>query len=687
MSQRAIFPKTVGSWGPGSPLASMTRPATLALGFFLCSASPLAGEETRTWKSANGKFSVQATLIETNSSGVTLKRRDGTEVQVPLDALSDEDQQFVSKARLANASPVVRPDELGESVDLLSLVNADEATRGTWTRVEGQLVTGDDYRTQITVPHEIPLEYTLRMTVQLERGTDSLTVGLPMGNRVALMLIDSFDGKYTGVNTVDEMPIAGNPTSYRKRLITDNQKHELVFTVHRRHLRLTLNDRPVLDWVGLPSQLWYNARVWGEEDFPPHRIVLASWKSVWRIHSMELTPIDSSRWDQLPLSAASEPPSQSIALIETESGSGTGFVAGLNMVATNHHVIDQATCDEMRIYLGNDENPHRVERILAISEHDDLAVLEVKSDRRPLPIAWDGIFPKGEQVTIHGNPSIENKVLLRGASVSGTIQSMLRVDGQDYMQVAANVNPGSSGGPILNEAGQVVGVVVRKAVNEGVRFLRDAAEQFDAGGQPSRTSRNQGVALGIPGSVLNQMLQEIDESNSARARALTERHNVKAIIGRALIVARFDYLRLIGNTPDRLFHEAARRQVASRAAGATGTQAATRNQVSDGGLLPPPRVAAAIREYTASDPFRDELATRRETLNEQLDQLRDNALLDASARDKLTQLRVQLSKLQNFADEPSGTFARFERTVVQFGENLERVVESLTKQLESGQSP
>ncbi len=54
-----------------------------------------ASAETRTWKDKSGKFSIQAELVESDGTAVTLKKADGKVIKVPVDRLSDEDRQFL----------------------------------------------------------------------------------------------------------------------------------------------------------------------------------------------------------------------------------------------------------------------------------------------------------------------------------------------------------------------------------------------------------------------------------------------------------------------------------------------------------------------------------------------------------------------------------------------------------------
>ena len=639
--------------------------ATIVGGFFASDA--LA--ESRTWTSSDGKFSVDADLVETSFSAVVLRRADGKSIQVAIDQLCSADKQFLSKNRNSDSKWAFPKDEFGETVDLLPLIDVEKTLKGTWTRDGESLLTGKEIRTQINVPFEMPLEYELSATIQLEQGNNSFNFGLPIEDHTALFMIDGFNGALTGLNIVAGRPIRNNVTTYRKRLIEDNEPHEFVCTVHRRHASLSLDGVTIFDWTGRPNELWYHDVYWTPEDFPANRVVLGSWKTRWRLSKLNMRPILSSAWNDLSVASSKDSRKASIALIETETGSGSGFIAGRNLVATNHHVVAAATCDEIRVYLGDEDEPLSVNRILVSSEQDDLAILEVDTDHHPLPIAWDGSFPKGETVNVYGNPAIESNVILRGARVQGTVQSRLRMEGQDYMQIAANVNPGSSGGPVLNQSGQVVGVIVMKANGEGESFLRDASRRFDAGLESNQRKDAHGIALAVPGRTLIDRISDARHASSEAADVITVRHDAIAVVGRSLGVAGYDFLRMIGNAPQRVIAEGQSR----------------RAQESEF-AMPPAKICVKIREITHASLFTRELDMQRESVNKKLSQLAGRPWINAESRQSINELRAVLARLKKFADRPTGTFARFEGTASELGSELQRLAGVLRESLQESQA-
>jgi hypothetical protein len=138
-------------------------------------------------------------------------------------------------------------------------------------------------------------------------------------------------------------------------------------------------------------------------------------------------------------------------------GSGTGFAVGnAGVVVTSNHVVSE--CSDVRVRTAQGLVTARV---VAQSAAGDLAAI-----RLPQP-AGDGLEialadPElGAAVTVLGYPLTD----ILGADLrvtAGIVSSLsLRADSR-LMQISAPIQPGNSGGPVLNEAGAVVGVVAAK---------------------------------------------------------------------------------------------------------------------------------------------------------------------------------------------------------------------------------
>lgn len=163
--------------------------------------------------------------------------------------------------------------------------------------------------------------------------------------------------------------------------------------------------------------------------------------------------------------------------IRTEMGEGSGFLFERNMqtghLATAAHVVDRISNDQpIKVYfLGGTENQFSVNAtIIGIDTLRDIAFLRVHAPYLPEPIYFNpnariietlpvmiaGYPFGGLTATLGTVPSI---TLSRGAisSIKKSVGNTTTV-----LQFDANVNPGNSGGPVLNDQGEVIGIVSSK---------------------------------------------------------------------------------------------------------------------------------------------------------------------------------------------------------------------------------
>lgn len=136
-------------------------------------------------------------------------------------------------------------------------------------------------------------------------------------------------------------------------------------------------------------------------------------------------------------------------------GEGSGFIiASDGTILTNAHVVEDATDVTVRL---TDRREYKA-RVIGVDARTDIAVLKI--DGRDLPTVKLGDASKlrpGEWVVAIGSPfGFDNSVT--AGIVSATARTL--PDGQytPFIQTDAAVNPGNSGGPLFNMAGEVVGI-------------------------------------------------------------------------------------------------------------------------------------------------------------------------------------------------------------------------------------
>lgn len=149
-------------------------------------------------------------------------------------------------------------------------------------------------------------------------------------------------------------------------------------------------------------------------------------------------------------------PSQEGPEAERSLGSGV-IVDRKGYVLTNDHVIDGAT----KIQVAVDGDPtHYTARVIGIDKQTDLAVIKIDADH-PLPTARlgnsDGVRV-GDWVLAFGSPFSLSGTVTAGIVSAKNRQGIGQSQFQDFIQTDAAINPGNSGGPLVNLAGEVIGV-------------------------------------------------------------------------------------------------------------------------------------------------------------------------------------------------------------------------------------
>ena len=139
-------------------------------------------------------------------------------------------------------------------------------------------------------------------------------------------------------------------------------------------------------------------------------------------------------------------------------GSGSCFyLKNYDLFVTNYHVVEGFHTVAIH---DNDRNPY-LGRVVLVNPALDIALLAVDGDFSSLPelqLAGDDSLAIGGKIYVAGYPYGMPFTVTEG-SVSSPKQL---VSGKYYIQTDAAVNPGNSGGPMLNERNEVVGVTVSK---------------------------------------------------------------------------------------------------------------------------------------------------------------------------------------------------------------------------------
>ena len=168
-----------------------------------------------------------------------------------------------------------------------------------------------------------------------------------------------------------------------------------------------------------------------------------------------------------------------VVTVETESSFGSGAILSRNgYIVTNYHVIGAS--DKIYVRLGKEK------KVLAekvrVNKDYDLALLKISGENfKALQLGNSEQSATGDEIYAAGTPL--DKTL--GQTITrGIISGYRNWNGVNFIQNDVSVNSGNSGGPLLNEQGQIIGITTMKLVGKGI----------------------EGISFGIPANLVKEVL-------------------------------------------------------------------------------------------------------------------------------------------------------------------------------------
>jgi hypothetical protein len=151
-------------------------------------------------------------------------------------------------------------------------------------------------------------------------------------------------------------------------------------------------------------------------------------------------------------------PSTVLLVLEDANGQplslGSGFFVRDGEVVSNLHVVEGGARGYAKIV--GQKAKYEIEGVTAIDAERDLVLLKLSGARAPkLALGSSESAQVGEVVYAVGNPQG-----LEGTFSQGIVSSIREVGADKVLQITAPISPGSSGGPVLNGRGEVIGVSV-----------------------------------------------------------------------------------------------------------------------------------------------------------------------------------------------------------------------------------
>ena len=174
---------------------------------------------------------------------------------------------------------------------------------------------------------------------------------------------------------------------------------------------------------------------------------------------------------------------------------GSGFLVGDGKVASSYHVVEGAPRGYAN-FVGQ-KTKYDLRDVVAVDPERDLVVIEISASGVPvLPLGNSDTVQVGDVVYTVGNPQ-----RWEGTFSQGIVSSIREFQFGTVLQITAPISPGSSGGPVLNSAGEVIGIAV-STVRDGqnlnfavpANYLAALLERSSST-KPAAISRYDGGAL------------------------------------------------------------------------------------------------------------------------------------------------------------------------------------------------
>jgi S1-C subfamily serine protease len=150
-----------------------------------------------------------------------------------------------------------------------------------------------------------------------------------------------------------------------------------------------------------------------------------------------------------------------VVTLSTGIGTGSGFlISDDGYLLTNAHVVG----DDKEIRVRWSDGIETVAQVVRVSKERDTAIVKTNPrDRTPLALKRGAVTP-GQRVYAIGSPLGQ---MLQGTVSSGIISANRVIDGMRFIQSDTTISHGSSGGPLVDETGSVIGISTMGYLNDG----------------------------------------------------------------------------------------------------------------------------------------------------------------------------------------------------------------------------
>lgn len=196
---------------------------------------------------------------------------------------------FDGSATTSSSTAVVDPDGKPE-IDLLKLIDTKrDQVAGDWKLEDGKLVSPKQYGARLELPGDAPAEYRLITIVEPLDKPNGLILGQRVsGNRCLVLLNYATDKVRGAIENVDGKNVGSSSTTFERAVFETGRLSQVVCTVRKDSIRVSVDGREVISWQGDPQRLSV-----GDYWKTPHpeRLFIGAYDCRYRIHRLAIEPL------------------------------------------------------------------------------------------------------------------------------------------------------------------------------------------------------------------------------------------------------------------------------------------------------------------------------------------------------------------------------------------------------------
>jgi serine protease Do len=158
---------------------------------------------------------------------------------------------------------------------------------------------------------------------------------------------------------------------------------------------------------------------------------------------------------------------EGVVTVLTKDGFGSGFIISADgYIVTNYHVADG---QKNNIQVKLNSNIKLKATVVKSNEDYDLLLLKIDADELyPLSMGNSDLIEIGDPVYAIGTPL---ETSLGQTITSGIVSGVREINSMSYIQTDVSINSGNSGGPLINENGEVIGITTMKLSGKGIEGI------------------------------------------------------------------------------------------------------------------------------------------------------------------------------------------------------------------------